>query len=69
MHVDKVNLPTNVPIDKVLDVHFQVQKIGVLSEVHEWLSRKTLTDRSNIAIYDTLSQIWLSIGIFIFDPF
>ena len=58
MHVDKVSSPTNVQIVKVLDIHFQVKKIGVHSEVHEWLSRKTLTDRAKIAIYDILSKIW-----------
>ena len=57
MHVNKVSLPTNVQIVKVLDINFQVKKIGVHSEVHEWIALKTLTDRANIEIYDTLSQI------------
>ena len=34
------------------------KKIGVHSEIHGWLSRKTLTDRAKIAIYDTLGQMW-----------
>ena len=33
------------------------KQIGVHSEIHEWLFRKTLTDRAEIAIYGTLSQI------------
>ena len=57
MHVDKVSSPTNGQIVKVLDIHFQVKKIRAHSEVHECLSRKTLTDRAKIAIYDTYSQI------------
>ena len=58
-HVDKVSSPTNVQIVKVLDIHFQAKKIRVHSKVHEWLSRKTLTDRAKIASYDTLSQMWV----------
>ena len=58
MHVDKINSSTDVQIVKVLDIHFQVKKIRVYSEVDECLSHKTLTDMANIAIYDTLSQIW-----------
>ena len=57
MHVDRVSLPTNVQIVKVFDIHFQVKKIGVHSEVLERLYRRTLTDREKIAIYNTLSQI------------
>ena len=57
MHINKISSPTYVQIVKVLDIHFQVEKIGVHSEIHEWLSRKTLTHREQNAIYDTRSQI------------
>ena len=71
MHVDKVSSPTNVQIVKVLDIHFQVKKIRVHSEVHEWLSRKTLTDRAKMRFTTLLVKHGLSIGIFLFvlDPF
>ena len=67
LHVDKVSSPTNIHIVKALDIHFQVKKIEVHSKVHEWLSRKTLTNRAKLQFTTLLVKYGFPIGIFIFD--
>ena len=68
MHVNKVSLPTNVQIVKVLDIHFQVKKkIEVHSEIQEWLFPKTLTVRAKLRFTTLLVKYVLSIGIFVLD--
>ena len=57
MHDDKASSPTNVQIAVVLDIYFQVKKIGVHSEVYEWLSRKALMDAAKLRFTTLLVKI------------
>ena len=61
MHVDKVSTSTNFhPILwRSMTFAFKVKySNGVSSEVHPLFSRKPLTDRAEIAIYNARSRIW-----------
>ena len=66
MHVDKVSSLTNSQIVTVRDIHFQAKKIGWSSFGSSLaVISQTLTDGAKIAIYDSLVEYGLSIGIYI----